>query len=547
MTAHNLLTEPLIRFEAREGLERGSLADVFAALMCDRVESFPALRAHQEPAWHMFLAQLGAVACHRAGLTAPPEEAAAWAEIIGRLTRTEFPGDEPWCLVVNEWSKPAFLQPPVPEGVELKNDAPTPDALDMLITSRNHDLKQAIASDADVDDWVFALVSLQTMEGYGGPKNYGIARMNGAHSSRVLISLAPMEAKPGASPLRSGRRLARDVSQLLLRRDELLSSTPIKYRYTGGLVLTWTATWPDGGSLALNTLDIWFIEACRRVRLVLIGKTITGVSGNSSMSRINAGETKGAVGDPWAPISLPDPASLTLNVHGTFSYKRIVELLSPDWKMPLLAELGRNETDRVSNWLLAFQALARGQTKTGGFKSRVVPLKGRIVRSLMASRKEVHELATEQIGEIAKVADMLADAIGTFGRGGVYWRDVPNDQRRNEGEKQRKRAKAYCDRFDAVADRDFFPALWGRFEVQQLGSPEAVEDARRAFLVPLIEAARELLEEGLVDIPCPSIRRPRAEARARRQFESRLRSEKTGFPAILASLVKDDEEVIYAA
>jgi CRISPR system Cascade subunit CasA len=89
--------------------------------------------------------------------------------------------------------------------------------------------------------------------------------------------------------------------------------------------------------------------------------------------------------------------------------------------------------------------------------------------------------------------------------------------------------------------------LWRRFETQELGSSEAVEDARRAFLVPLIEAARDLLEEGLADIPCPSIRRPRAEARARRQFASRLRGEKTGFPAILAGIVTNDEETIDAA
>ncbi len=192
MASHNLLKDKLIRFENGQGVERASLAEVFAALMADRVESFPPLRAHQWPAWHMFLAQLGAIAAHRAGLSEPPQTAAEWERIIGALTRSEFPEDEPWCLVVDDWKKPALLQPPVPEGVTLEKRAATPDALDMLITSRNHDLKQSIAAEAELDDWLFALVSLQTMEGYGGPKNYGIARMNGGSSSRVLMGLAPL-------------------------------------------------------------------------------------------------------------------------------------------------------------------------------------------------------------------------------------------------------------------------------------------------------------------------------------------------------------------
>ena len=71
------------------------------------------------------------------------------------------------------------------------DDVETPDALDLLITSRNHDLKQAVARRADPEEWIFALVSLQTGEGFGGAANYGIARMNGGSSSRAMMALAP--------------------------------------------------------------------------------------------------------------------------------------------------------------------------------------------------------------------------------------------------------------------------------------------------------------------------------------------------------------------
>jgi len=143
--AINLLKDPLVQVEFHDSSNARSLPEVFATLMADRDACFPALRAHQEPAWHMFLAQLGAIAAHRAGLTSPPDDAATWQDILGRLTRGAFPHDEPWCLVVEDWSKPAFLQPPVPDTLGLEKHAATPDALDMLITSRNHDLKQSIA------------------------------------------------------------------------------------------------------------------------------------------------------------------------------------------------------------------------------------------------------------------------------------------------------------------------------------------------------------------------------------------------------------------
>ena len=88
------------------------------------------------------------------------EDESAWRDLLRALT-PEFPNDEPWRLVVDDWRKPAFLQPPVPVGVALKDEVETPDALDLLITARNHDLKQTVARRAAPEDWIFALVSLQ--------------------------------------------------------------------------------------------------------------------------------------------------------------------------------------------------------------------------------------------------------------------------------------------------------------------------------------------------------------------------------------------------
>ena len=177
----NILKEPVVRLTKSTGTQPASLPEVYAALAADEVEAFPALRPHQRHAWHAFLVQLGAMSMRRAGISDPPEDEAAWADLIRGLT-PEFPDDEPWQLVVDDITKPAFMQPPT-SSPDLEKDykgvVSTPDELDMLVTSKNHDLKAAAATHASADDWIFALVDLQTMEGFGGAGNYGVSRMNG--------------------------------------------------------------------------------------------------------------------------------------------------------------------------------------------------------------------------------------------------------------------------------------------------------------------------------------------------------------------------------
>ena len=89
--------------------------------------------------------------------------------------------------------RPAFLQAAVPVGnVAAFKPIRTPDALDMLVTSRNHDLKRAAIQKPEPDDWLMALVSLQTQEGVMGRGKYGVARMNGGYGSRGCLAVRPL-------------------------------------------------------------------------------------------------------------------------------------------------------------------------------------------------------------------------------------------------------------------------------------------------------------------------------------------------------------------
>jgi CRISPR system Cascade subunit CasA len=532
----NLLTDALLTVECGGEQFSCSLPEVFARLMADEVDCFPALRAHQEPAWHMFLAQLGAIALHRAGRSEPPTDAETWGVAIRALTEKAFPVDEPWRLVVDDWTKPAFLQPPVPEGMSLKEGEPiwTPDALDMLITARNHDLKQSVAIEVGAEVWLFALISLQTMEGYGGGGGglRGIARMNGGSSSRVMMGLAPLSLEAGHDVLRPGPRLRRDIEQLLARRDDLMARFCIGYKPTGGVALTWTERWPNDRQLELQDLDIWFIEVCRRVRLRREGAHLQAVTGLSASERIRAKHLAGVVGDPWAPVDRVERKSLTIGVGGEFDYKLLKDLLlGADWELPPLLELGSTEGTPTTTWSLVTKAIARGNSKTDGFKERIIPITGRAARGLGRQRQELHQLAQAQIKDIETLDKILRNALALTCAGGEF-DDID--------EAAYARTRPPRARLDAVADRLFFPALWERFEAEQSGDLAARIAAENRFRQALVDVARDLLEEALDDIPCRAIHRPRAQARARRLFEAQLRSA-NGFPGLFLNATPEEE------
>ena len=353
----NLIEDPVFSVA---NSARVSLPALFAKLARGESRGFPALRPYQRPAWHMFLVQLGALAAWTARYDQLPEDADAWASALRGLT-PDYPNDEPWRLVVEDRSKPAFLQPPVPGNLKWSSVS-TPDALDLLITSKNHDVKKAIARRATPEDWAFALISLQTCEGYGGKDNHGIARMNGGSSSRAMLGLAPSKACDlSVDPSAWWRR---DALQLLSRRN-LGENLPIGE--IGGSALLWCLDWPEADQLDVRRLDPWFIEVCRRVRLTDSGDGISAERATSRVARIQAKAYKGNVGDPWAPVHLGEEKALTLS-GGDFDYARLCELLfSGDWEVPRLASAESGDSDDM---LLVAEALSRGNSKTEGFKSR---------------------------------------------------------------------------------------------------------------------------------------------------------------------------------
>ena len=496
----NLLTEPVISVSSTERL---SLPALLAAMARGNVTQFSALRPHQRPSWHMFLVQLAALAIWTAKRTDVPDESTAWTHLLRGLT-PDHADDDPWCMVVENRAKPGFLQPPAPENLRWSPVA-TPDALDLLITARNHDIKQSVARDATIEDWMFALVSLQTSAGYDGKGNYGIARMNGGSSSRPMLGLAP--AQDRNFRLNPSAWWVRDVQQLLARRE---AGDGLEFGRIGGSALLWCLDWPEGEQLDLRQIDPWFIEICRRVRLIGAEQAWSVLRATSTTARIDAKMFHGNVGDPWAPVHIGKGKSLTLG-SGDFHYKRLSELMfGGDWRVPVLATHGPNEN--AGDTLLVAEALSRGNSKTEGFKSRIVPVPDGVVR-LFQSRTAA-KLSAEQMEEIKAFDEALRNAVALLAARG---------DRGRLGKAQYAFSRPTRKRFDRTADRMFFLHLWKRLAAENSGDPEAADKASHNFRRVLFDAAKAELTAALPGIPCAAIQRPKAEARAWRAFHARVR------------------------
>ena len=509
----NLLTEPVFRVEPGDSSRvTASLPEVYAALMRDDVAAFPALRPHQRHAWHAFLVQLGAMALHKAGGGESPADAPQWEKLIRGLA-ADFPDDEPWRLVVDDVTKPAFMQPPASSEAkanEYKHRVTTPDALDMLVTSKNHDLKSSVATQAGVDDWIFALITLQTMDGIAGRNNYGISRMPSGYGNRSAFSITPS--------LRPGLHVQRDIQALLEHRHTTLETYSMA---DTGIGLVWTMPWDGGKSnmLAFNELDPFYIEICRRVRLRRKNDRLEAARAGSTSRRI--ADVKGRTGDPWMPVGKKT------NQKGTppaflgkqrFGYEQIVDGLgSPDWKQSNLLRLIQAERDSSQPLYLVARGMVRGEGKTEGYHERIIPLRLTAVRSLGSGEEagDLGALAKRRIEEGGKIRNTLRAAIGALSQ------DNTN---------------IWIKRWEEIVDARFFDDLQTELEADE----NERKRIRRKWWDGVVDHARTILHAAEDASPCSTSHRYKARAQARNLFEGRIRGPK-GRPFLFQNADEENE------
>lgn len=516
----NILEEPIIRVRTRADEKRASLPETLALLMRDEVEAFPALRPHQRHAWHAFLVQLGAMALQRAGVSEPPTDAPKWQALIRGLT-PNFPSDEPWQLVVDDITKPAFMQPPSMDWTKYdkKEVFRTPDALDMLDTAKNHDLKASVATESSSEDWVYALITMQTMNGQVGRGNYPIARMNSGDGSRTAFSVTPS--------IRPGAHIRRDMLALLEQPSELIGELPFRW---DGLGLLWTERW-DGEKEALRLQDLhpFFIEICRLRRICVDADgRLYAMKSPSAGRRINAAKSRGVIGDPWTLTTQDKQGikALTMQPY-SFDYRNLSNYLaSPDWQLPYLSKSFSADSAQGNAQLVARAIRRKKGGQTEGYYERIIPISAKTKAAIFgrrsALREELGEIAKSRVEQIGKVQGLLKESIATFIAQGKILRELTN----NERQRVRKSAEGWSNELDAIIDSTFFDDLQVEFEEDDADGRDRI---RNKWLLNdkdddgVINHARRVLTNAQDALPCRTLQRYRARVRSDSLFNGGIR------------------------
>lgn len=502
----SLLTEPLIRYRRASdgGTVHASLPQLFVALATDSVRDYPALRPHQRHPWHAFLVQLAAIALHKAGRTSAFETVDAWSEALLALTPDDQDGAA-WCLV-SPPNRPAFFQAAVAGGgiSQWKSVARAADEIDMLVTSKNHDIKGSRARRSQPEDWAFSLLSLQTQEGFLGAGNYGISRMNGGFASKPGIGVAAVGLH--------GARWSRDFSALLARRERTVEECGLQD--ANGLALVWLVPWDGLSSLSFSILDPFYIEICRRIRLQYTGHEITSIGIGSQAARIAAKELKGLTGDAWTPIDVEGGKALTITSNG-FNYKLVSELMfGGKYQAPVAHNLSKpaNGHDLV----FVAQGIARGQGKTEGYHERRVPISPKMRGLLASNQKEpLARLSAQRIAVIVEVRKLLWLALALLFANG-------NSGDSSDGTKTK--ASKFSAPFERAEDARFFDDL--NKEVEAADPTET----RLHWMLDLVGRAETILKIAFDAGPRSSVQKYRAQAAALARFRGGLRSTKSPLP-----------------
>lgn len=518
----NLLDEPLLHYRRTDTGERiaTTLPELFVAMARDHVRDYPALRPHQRHPWHAFLVQLAAIALHRAERTEPFATASEWRAALLALTADDSDGAA-WCLV-SPVNRPAFMQAPEPSGcIDDWDVAETADELDMLITSKNHDLKSARMRQGALEDWVFALISLQTQDGYPGRKNFGIARMNSGSGSRCGVGIVPNGAW--------GNRWKRDLSILQSTRESVTNA--FEFQKTNPISLVWLLPWDGKKSLSFSALDPWFIEICRRIKLVNDG-SISAYKKGSDVRRIAADQLKGVTGDPWIPLVREEGKALTItgyepknsNAQG-FNYEKASDLLFGG-KLEKPAAQTWLPTDDVQDVYLIARAVARGQSKTAGYHERRIPVSRTVRKAFLAQNTDqLAKLANDRIAAISEVQKMLRTALAVlFGNGAKDESGKDKDAR----DAVNDRASLFAQPFEVQCDAHFFPEL---IEEIEASDRDAVRDQ---WLRTLAQRAESVLQSAFTAGPRSGQLRYRAQSAALERLRSMMHGNK--LPALAHAL-----------
>lgn len=512
MLQYSLLNDGLFNVKLPTSGEAASLSlpQVLARLSEGQDLTFTSLRPHQAPAWHAFLVQLAYLAVESDESFILPLAEDAWAIRLRRLTE-EFTDDSPWFLMNSDWQRPAFMQAPSPLGREsdFKRLDKSAQAIDVLVTSRNHDEKAEKLSlnDQSLDCLIYALVSVQGWTKQDGQGRYFSMRINGGYASRPQFRLA-YERGSGQEFLRDLRALDEGAGADLEAASKVGFGTADHRPH----VLLWTVVWGDT-QLTIQDIHPYCLEVCRKVRLISAGGRLVLRGATSSGNRVAAEDFKGCVFDPWTPVERTEPPKALNAQPHTLNYARLQELMfdATKAKLPLLAKPSELERRRNLPATLIARALVGGNGKTNGFLQKELQIPPGVLSRVDTAGKELAIRSSSFVRLAAHAeGDILRGALQRFVSGG--------------GREKYKYAEygqtidPFIERFKQQIDDAFFGVLFATIESE----PDDLQ-AQRCWANWLERALRHQHEIAMSVLPTRERSRFFAQDRSRHFLNQGLR------------------------
>jgi CRISPR system Cascade subunit CasA len=288
------------------------------------------------------------------------------------------------------------------------------------------------------------------------------------------------------------------------------------YRKSDGLALLWLDPWDGVAQLRLSALDPYYVEICRRIRLIYdAGRLVARRAGSKAARIASPKELNGETGDPFAPIDRRDVKKgrkpLTIAAGG-FDYKLVTQIISRKSFDPAPLQEWRSE-DGLRGLTLRLSALARGQGETNGLHERNVPIPSGKVLLFGKTDDPFANLSRQRVEDAGAVRLKILNLALL-----VLFQNAPETVNFNHSPSKAK-AAPFLEAFDRRVDTTFYDEI-----EYELNAPDeaARAAARRAWLERLRDFARDELESARQSVPLSSLRRYTTVAAARAALEARF-------------------------
>lgn len=511
----SVLHAPLFTVEPDGEAQRLSLSALLARLLAgsEDVLSFPKVTPVQRSYWYRFLVRCGAKALHSMGIDVRQASAAGAGELadgIARALSAAAGGDDAWLLFQPDPKRPAFLQPPTPDGAPPDSTYArnTASLLTSAIGTKNHERKSELFRTLDAEQTVYALVEYQTGVIYGGRGNFG---------SQLMGSAAGAGSGSPFMGVRLGRgyrdTFRHDVTVVLGRWNHVRD----KLQVAGDVWALWTERWDGQTSLPARQLDPAFIPLARMIRLgepTADDRFDTVWFKASNCARVADHSDGGLLGDIFTPL-VPHPKHPGgWKVRGTmksgYDYPEVVRLLFRIEAMPSesVAALADSRSAGRTGARVVFEGTAFEQGKTGGFHYREV---------LLPSTNTFAFLGNPEPAQMAHTAmlSMTKDAKSAIrGATRILMAGSPK-QRDGDGDKVDKPARA----LEHEIDRIYIPTLLAAAERHAGGDTDYLGEWGET----LTELTRRTFQDAMKGIPTSGARRYEREIHAATWLDYKLR------------------------